>query len=132
MEKLKTDKKSLSKFGLTMGAAFLVISGLFFLRHKSLATAYSLVVSAVFSGAGLLMPILLKPVYIAWMRFAFVLSWVNTRILLVIIFYLVFTPVGLFMRLFRIDLLELRKKKETYWKIKEKVEFDPANYERRF
>jgi len=39
---------------------------------------------------------------------------------LVIIFYLIFTPVGLFMKLFRIDLLERRKKEETYWKNKKR------------
>lgn len=74
----------------------------------------------------------IKPVYIVWMRFAFILGWINTRIILVILFYLIFTPVGLFMRLFRIDLLERKNKEGTYWKKKEKVEFNPLNYERRF
>jgi len=50
----------------------------------------------------------------------------------VAMFYLVFTPVGLAMRLFRIDLLERNKNKESYWKKKEKVDFNPLNYERRF
>jgi hypothetical protein len=36
------------------------------------------------------------------------------------------------MRLFRIDLLETKKKKGTYWKKKEKVDFNLLNYERRF
>jgi len=47
-------------------------------------------------------------------------------------FYLIFTPLGLFMRLFNIDLLEIRKEKDTYWKKKEKMDFNPVNYERRF
>ena len=47
-------------------------------------------------------------------------------------FYLIFTPIGLVMKLFRIDLLERKKREGTYWKKKEKVDFNPLNYERRF
>ena len=75
---------------------------------------------------------LLKQIYRAWMCFARILSWINTRIILIIMFYLIFTPMGLFMRLFKIDLLERKKKEGTYWKKKEKIEFNPLNYERRF
>ena len=131
MDKLNLDKRILRKFGMTMGIAFLAISGLFFFRQKNLGVVYSLIASCVFLVTGLALPILLKPVYIIWMRLALVLGWINTRIILVILFYLFFTPVGLFMRLFRIDLLERRNKNKTYWK-KKNMEFNPLNYERRF
>ncbi|MEI6831388.1 MAG: SxtJ family membrane protein [Candidatus Omnitrophota bacterium] len=75
---------------------------------------------------------LLKQIYKVWMRFARILSWINTRIILVIMFYLVFTPVGLVMRLFRIDLLERNKNKGSYWKKKERKDFNFLDYERRF
>ena len=74
----------------------------------------------------------LKPIYKVWMGFAAILAWINTRIILVAMFYLIFTPVGLVMRLFRIDPLERNKIKESYWKKKEKADFNPLNYERRF
>lgn len=132
MEKLKLDKRTLRKFGMTMGIAFLVVSSLFFFRDKHIGAVYGLVVSCIFFIMGLISPALLRPVYITWMRFAFILGWVNTRVILVILFYLIFTPVGLVMRLFRIDLLERKNKEGTYWKDKEKVYFNPLNYERRF
>lgn len=132
MEKLKLDKRTLRKFGVTIAIAFLVISSLFFFRQKYTGVAYSLIVSCVFFVMGLVLPGLLRLVYMAWMRFAFILGWVSTRIILVIMLYLIFTPVGLFIRLFRIDLLERKKKEWTYWKKKEKVEFNPLNYEKRF
>lgn len=68
------------------------------------------------------------------MRFALVLSWVNTRLILLIIFYLIFTPIGLAMRLFGIDLLERKsdKNKKSYWKKKEKKSFSRLDYERQF
>ncbi len=132
MQKLNWNRKTLKEFGMTMGVAFLVISGLLLLRKKYTGATYSLLVSSVFFIMGLALPVLLKPAYIVWMRLAFILGWVNTRIILIILFYLIFTPIGLIMRLFRIDLLERRKEAGSYWKKKEKVEFDPLNYERRF
>ncbi|MBU0547240.1 MAG: sxtJ [Candidatus Omnitrophica bacterium] len=132
MHRLNPDSKTLRKFGMTMGAAFLVISGLFLFRQRNTGATYSLLASVVFSIAGLVLPILLKSVYIVWMRFAFILGWINTRIILVILFYLIFTPLGLWMRLFRIDLLERKNKTDSFWKEKEKIGPDPLNYERRF
>ncbi len=131
MEKLKLDEKALKKFGMTMFAAFLVISGLLFFRHKSGALPL-LVISFMFLIGGMFLPFFLKPVYIGWMRLAFALGWVNTRIILIVLFYLIFTPIGLVMRLLRIDLLERSKSKGSYWKQKEKLVFNPLDYERRF
>lgn len=131
MEKLNLDKRSLKNFGIAMGVAFLVIFGLFFSRHSNSALSV-FGISFLFLIVGLVLPNLLKPLYIVWMRLAFILGWVNTRIILIILFYLIFTPLGLFIRLFRIDLLERKKKEGVYWHKKEKVEFNPLNYERRF
>ncbi|MFA5255989.1 MAG: SxtJ family membrane protein [Candidatus Omnitrophota bacterium] len=132
MERLDPGKNTLKKFGVTMGVAFLVISGLFLFRQKYTVAIYGLAVSCAFFMTGSLLPALLKPVYIIWMRFAFILGWINTRIILIIIFYLVFTPVGLLMRLLRIDPLQRRDKRATYWEEKEKIDFNISNYERRF
>lgn len=132
MERLDPGKKTLKKFGVTMGIAFLVISGLFLFRQKHTVAVYGLAVSCAFFITGSLLPALLKPVYIIWMRFAFILGWINTRIILIVIFYLVFTPVGLLMRLLRIDPLKRRGKCATYWEEKEKIDFNISNYERRF
>ena len=132
MEKLNLDKRTLRKFGMTMAIAFLIISGLLFFRHKHTGAVYSLIISCVFFITGTTLPIFLNPVYMAWMRVAYILGWLTTRLILIILFYLFFTPVGLLIRLFKVDLLEVKKKKETYWKDKEKVAFNPINYERRF
>jgi len=132
MQKLNLDRKSLREFGLTLGALFLVISGIFLFKHKSAYLTYSLIASCVSSIMGLVLPGFLKPVYIVWMRFASILGWINTRIILVILFYLVFTPLGTFMRLSRIDLLERKNKLDSYWKKKEKIGSNPLDYERRF
>ena len=124
MEKLNLDKNNLRKFGIVMGIAFLVITLLILIRHRhSIAPAF--IISAMFFISALFAPLLLKPIYI---------FWVNTRFILLVIFYLVFTPIGLAMRLFGVDLLERRmeRNRKSYWRQKEKHKFDRLNYERQF
>lgn len=124
------DKKTFKKFGITFGLIFLVISSLLFFRHKYAGAQFSLVISGIFAAAGLFLPAFLKPAYIIWMRFVFILGWINTRLILIVMFYAIFAPLGLFMKLFRIDLLGRRKTGDTYWN--KKIEPNPLDYERRF
>jgi hypothetical protein len=58
--------------------------------------------------AGGIMPTALVPAYRAWMWLADVLGWINTRVILGVVFYAVFTPVGFVMRLLRHDPLRRR------------------------
>ena len=65
-----------------------------------------------------------------WLKFASVVSWFNTRLLLCLIFYLIFTPTGLLLRLFGFDPLgkKLNKTKDSYWEDSAPV----GNYEKQF
>ena len=133
MDKLNLDKGSLKKFGITMGVAFLIIAGLILLKQKGGAEII-FIFCGLFFICAFVNPVILKPLYIFWMRLAFVLSWFNTRLILVIIFYLVFTPVGLIKRLFGSDSLERKidKASLTYWKKKETLSLETSRYERQF
>jgi len=133
MEKLNYDKKTLKKFGITMGVAFAVIALAILARHKHSPVPVLLVSAAWFIFA-FSRPGLLKPLYIIWMKFAFILSWINTRIILFVIFYLLFTPMGIVMRIFGVDLLNRRieKDKGSYWQKALKKEFSKPGYERQF
>lgn len=133
MEKLDLTKKNLKKFGITMGVVLFAITVFIMIRHKH-SIFPTLTISVLFFLSALFIPNFLKPVYIFWMQLAFILSWVNTRLILVAIFYLVFTPMGLLIRLFRKDLLERKiyKHNSSYWKKKERPVLDRLNYERQF
>jgi hypothetical protein len=126
-------KKELKKFSITMFVALGVIGTMLFFKTKGTYLWFYLS-AAVFLLWGILAVESLRPIYIFWMRLAFVLSWINTRLILVAVFYLIFTPMGFLMRLFKGDLLDRKidKKRDTYWIKKEKVDFEPSNYERQF
>ncbi len=68
------------------------------------------------------------------MVFAHALGWVNTRVLLVIFFYLIITPAAFLARLFGKDLLSQRldPRAESYWIPKEDQPIDPKSYLRQF
>lgn len=133
MERINTDKITLRKFGFLMGAVFGIISLLLFIHHKQ-SIVTTLPLSIAFFVLGLVMPVILKPFFIIWMHFAFMLGWINTRLILVIIFYLLFTPISLIMRFFGLDPLELKvdKNKASYWKDREKKQSIASDYERQF
>lgn len=132
MDRLAFDKGTLRKFGWTMAIVFCCIAAILFFRHKPSAALYLLAAAGAFSVAAAARPGILKPVYSGWMRFGFILGWVNTRIILAVLFYLIFTPIGLAMRLFHSGAKGVDNRGTTYWKEKEKAVFDPLTYERRF
>jgi hypothetical protein len=68
-----------------------------------------------------------------WMKVAHVLGWVNTRILLGVMFYGIFTPFGVVMRLFGRNPMNRRGNgAESYWIERPKTRQTAAQFERLF
>lgn len=90
----------LRKFGFVMAA---MVAGLFGLLLPWLfgrtLPLWPWIVAVVIALPALFAPALLAPVHRGWMAVGGVLGWINTRILLAAMFYLVMLPVGLAMRL---------------------------------
>ena len=65
---------------------------------------------------GLLNSRILTPFNYAWINFGLFLSKFFSPIIMGIIFFLVITPIGLFMKIFKKDLLNLKfNKTNSYW-----------------
>lgn len=133
MQKLNLSKPNLRKFGIIMAVAFLVVAAIIYFKHKAVVF-WPFFVSGAFGLTGIGVPVLLKPVYVIWMKLAFILGWVNTRLILFALFYLLITPIAVMLKLFRNDLLEkkIEKERPSYWKRKEAKEFLKDDYERQF
>ncbi len=133
MDKISFDKRTLKKFAIIMGMAFLLITMLALFRHRHINLSFAMI-SASFFVIAFTVPSILKPFYFIWMRLAFVLSWINTRLILIIMFYLVFAPIGFVIRLVGKDLLErkIEKNSISYWQRKDKSNSGKINYERQF
>jgi hypothetical protein len=67
------------------------------------------------------------------MRFAHALGWVNTRIILTLVYLLTFTPLAIIFRLMGKDPMERRfEAVESYWIKREQKEFGCEDYRRQF
>lgn len=96
----ETDSKLLRNFGLTMAIMFILVFGLVMPWIRDVVwPRWPWIVAAVFSATGLIYPKMLRPVYIVWMQLAHVLQFVNTRVLLCLVFFVVVTPIGCIFRL---------------------------------
>ena len=133
IKNIKSEKSDLRNFGVTLGIILLAISGFLFWREKEsfqifLAIGITLLMTAIAK------PALLKPVYWIWMIFAIILGWLMTRVILSLLFYVVFTSIGLTLRLFGKQFLELRwdKSKESYWNFRTNEHRQNENYEKQF
>ncbi len=106
----------------------------YFVWGHERAAAVFWVLAVIFLVNGLLFPRLLKPVYYLWMKLAAALAWFNTRLILGIVFFLIFTPIGLILRLLRVDLIKQRwdEKAKSYWIKRPEEPFDPSNYEKQY
>jgi hypothetical protein len=127
---IKAGRKQLLNFSRVMAVAFFVMGFVVFIRHKPEFMLFWLT-GVFFLAIGMLRPEWLSLVYFIWMKLAFVLSWVNTRILLSIIFFCILTPVSLGMKLFRFDPLDraINKNKESYWIQRPKKAFVKPDYD---
>jgi F0F1-type ATP synthase assembly protein I len=93
------NKQELRKFGLTTGAIVAVLFGLLLpWLFDHVWPTWPWVVAAALWIWAILLPATLEPVYHGWMKVGHVLGWINTRIILGVMFYTVFFLVGLIMK----------------------------------
>ncbi len=104
----RASRSELRNFGLLLGAIFALLFGVLpFVRgHHPPLWPFALCAAAWFFA--LLLPSALGPVHAGWTRLGLALGWVNTRIVLSLIFFLLIVPVGLVMRLLGRDKLGRR------------------------
>ena len=133
MKNIKIGKKDIRSFGIIFGIIFLIIAGLLFYKEKDSFQLFIYMASS-FIGISLVIPVILKPIYLVWMIFSVILGWFMTRLILSLLFYLIITPIGLVLRLMGKDLLELRKKEvqDSYWNMRNSEKEQNQNYEKQY
>ena len=114
-------------FGIVFFIVFLIVA-LYPLLNDNPLRLWSLIIALIFLVLGLIKSNILTPLNILWMKFGMFLGVFISPIIMGIIFFLVVTPIGLIMRLFGKDLLNLKKKNiQSYWLAKEKIKSSMKN-----
>ena len=102
-------------FGIVFSIVFLLIA-LWPLLKQNDIRIWSLIISIIFLILGLLNSNILLPLNKLWFKFGILLGNIVAPIVMGIVYFLVVTPTGIIMRMFRKDLLNLKKNnKNTYW-----------------
>lgn len=133
LQAIKSTRNELRKFGFTMSVVLVLVAAFLFWKQKP-STYYFLYVGLAFGALGFILPQLLRPVYYFWMALAVLLGFVMTRVILTLLYFGLFTPIAVLVRLLGKDLLEERwnKNAETYWSKRPSAPFDPKSAENMF
>ncbi len=133
IERVNASRHNVRNFGFLFGGVFLALS-LYMMYRGNSHWVWSAAAALLFAAGGAFLYGPMKPVYTGWMLFAFVLGWINTRVILGLFFYLVITPIGLFLRLRGKDLLDekIDRGAPSYWIKREGKPPDRKRLERMF
>ena len=102
-------------FGIVFGIFFLIIS-LWPIKNGSELNLFFLLFSIIFFFLGLANSNLLTPLNKLWFKFGLFLGKFVSPFVMGLIFFLVVTPTGLILKIFRKDVLRLKKNNEkSYW-----------------
>jgi len=105
-------------FGITFAVVFgLIAAWLFWRKHVPIYSVLAAAAAIFFLIAGFLTPQLLRPLNLLWLKFGLLLHKIVNPLVMGLLFYVVFTPMGLIMRLAGKDLLSLKRDgaASSYW-----------------
>jgi RsiW-degrading membrane proteinase PrsW (M82 family) len=104
-----------------------------FHNHRHVLALVLGILAATIGPLGLIWPRAIKPVFIGWMVLVFPIGWTISHVMLGILFYGLFSPVGLLFRITGRDALALKPQRNaaTYWQPKPQAEIK-SQYLRQF
>ncbi len=84
--------------------------------HAGLAWTFG-IVAGVVGVLGLVQSHLVRPIFVGWMVAAYPIGWIVSLVVLAVMWYGLFTPLGMIFRLMGRDALRLRPQADeaTYW-----------------
>lgn len=120
------------KFGYFFTLVFTIIAIYFYFKEINILFYTSGVISVFLFFITSFRANILKPLNKLWMKFGLILGKIINPIVMGIIYFFIFSPIGILMRLFGRDELGLRlKNKKTYW-IKRNKELQTNSFKKQF
>jgi TRAP-type C4-dicarboxylate transport system permease small subunit len=127
-------RRELLWFGLLFLIFFGIIGAMIYWKFDAPTTAYRVWIAAVLlAGLYYVCPPVRRPLYLGWMYAAYPIGFVVSYTVMLVIYYLVVTPIGLILRGMRRDSLCRRfdPAAKSYW-IERGAEPDQQRYFRQF
>lgn len=134
MDHSNPTEKQLKQYGLMMAGVLSLFVTIFLYKAWHTAAMALVVWILFFLILGLLAPVRLESVYRVWMKFGHVVGKFNFKLILGVVYFVVFTPVRMAASLFREDPLtrKIEPEKKSYWHDCEPRSKDPKRFEKQF
>lgn len=131
---MKRSFRAEKEFGLIVGGVLVLLSGWWLYRGKYITADYIMLsVGAVLIFFGLVFPRALVYPNKAWMMLAVGMSYVMTRVILGLVFFLLVTPIGVVKRWLGWDPLSRRESRRgSYWRTYSERQRDSRHYEKMY
>jgi len=134
-----TSLKPVRSFGILFAViGIILIPAIVFWKYGAYTNVSigSTLIGLLMGGLGMLAPRLLHPAFVYWMKFAMVLNWIMTRIIIGLVFLLIMTPIGLIRRLSGSDTPKsfhaFKENKSSYWKLRDPTPPTSESYYRQY
>ena len=128
----KVELPSNKKFGYFLTLIFLAAASYFYIKEYIITAALLIIVATIFCFITLIKAELLLSINKLWMQVGLFLGMIVSPIVLGLIFFMLFTPIAILMRMKGRDELHLKfKKKVTYW-ISRKEQLQPDSFKNQF
>jgi hypothetical protein len=101
-------------FGILFFILFLII-GLYPLKSEGLIRIWSVVLSLVFLIITIIRPNLFTFINKLWIQFGILLGKIISPVVMGLVFFFVVTPIGILVRIFKKDVMGLKRGANTYW-----------------
>ena len=121
------------RFGFFFVFVFFITAIFFLLNEAYILTSFFSTLGLVFLCITIVKDSLLLPLNKLWMSLGFFLGRFVTPIILALIFFIIFTPIAIFMKIIQRDELRLRpSNKKTFWINRSDQSFDEESFFRQF
>ena len=133
MDHTSSNLPSNKKFGLFFGAIFLISGLYFFYGNKQTIAVLLIALSALFIAVSLFKDDLLFPLNKLWMRLGILLGTIVSPIVLAILFFFMFTPIAIGMKIFKRDELMLKPSNaDSFWKLRDQDSLSAKSFNQQF
>jgi predicted membrane metal-binding protein len=133
MSKVATGPSERS-FGVTFGAVFILIGVLPWIFHNRPFRLWALVLAGLFAGAALFAPKVLYPLNRVWLQLGIAMHRIGNPVVMGVIYFVGFVPMGLAIKARGKDLLRLRWEPDapSYWIRRQPPGPTPASMSKQF
>jgi hypothetical protein len=115
---MKKQNKPLQKNNISFGILFFIFFlfvGIYPLKLGEVIRIWSIVFSLVFLIITIIKPNLFTPLNKLWIKFGILLGKIISPIVMGLVFFFVVTPIGIFVKILKKDVMGLKRGASSYW-----------------